>query len=98
MKNPKHNMLNVRYDIFQSCYSFLNFATTVPYEKLILNALILARKYDCDVYNCLNLMENGSVSEELHFQKGSGNLNYYLYNWVMNCKHIEPKQLGVVLF
>lgn len=49
MKNPKHNMLN-------ACYSFLNFATTVPYDKLILNALILAKKLNCDVYNCLNVM------------------------------------------
>lgn len=47
----------------QACYSFLNFATSVPYEKLILNALILARKHGCDVYNCLNVMENASVFE-----------------------------------
>ena len=76
----------------------MNFATSVPYEKLIQNALILARMNKYDVYNCLNLMDNQTVFEELHFQKGDGNLQYYFYNWVMKCKHITPEQLGVVLF
>lgn len=43
-------------------------------------------------------MDNGSVFEDLHFQVGDGHLNYYLYNWVMKCKKIEPAKLGVVLF
>ena len=76
----------------------MNFATTVPYEQLILNALIIAKSLKYDVYNCLNLMDNASVFEDLHFQKGDGHLNYYFYNWVMKCKQIKPEELGVVLF
>lgn len=98
MNNPKHNMLNVLIKYIQSCYSFLNFATTVPYEELIKNALILANNMGHDVYNCLNVMENGPIFDELHFQMGDGHLNYYLYNWVMECKHIKPEELAVVLF
>lgn len=49
MKNPKYNMLN-------ACYSFMNFATTISFDKLILNALIFAKNWGGDVYNCLNLM------------------------------------------
>ena len=82
----------------QACYSFYNFATTVSYRDLIRNALIIAKKEGFDVYNCLNLMDNAIVFEDLHFQVGDGNLNYYMYNWVMNCKKIDPNQLGVVLF
>ena len=82
----------------QACYSFMNFATTVPYDKLIHNALIMAKKTNCDVYNCLNLMENPCMFEELHFQKGDGHLNYYFYNWIMKSKKIEPGELAVVLF
>ena len=67
----------------QACYSFYNFATTVPYKELIRNALTLAKKEGFDVYNCLNLMENATVFEDLHFQMGDGNLNYYIYNWIM---------------
>ena len=70
----------------------------MPFDELIRNALILAKKNDYDVYNCLNLMDNASVFEDLHFQIGDGNLNYYLYNWIMKCKKIQPNQLGVVLF
>lgn len=43
-------------------------------------------------------MDNSLVFEDLHFQMGDGNLNYYLYNWVMKCRKINPPQLGVVLF
>ena len=71
-------------------FLFYNFATTVPFDELIRNALILAKKEGYDVYNCLNLMDNASVFDELHFQIGDGNLNYYLYNWIMQCKKIQP--------
>ena len=84
--------------LIQACYSFYNFATSVDYKELIRNALILAKKLGYDVYNCLNLMDNSSVFEDLHFQVGDGNLNYYLYNWVMKSRKITPPELGVVLF
>ena len=41
----------------------MNFATTVPFDKLIYNALILAKINDYDVYNCLNVMENATAFE-----------------------------------
>ena len=43
-------------------------------------------------------MDNASVFEQLHFQTGDGILNYYLYNWILHARKIEPKQLGIVLF
>lgn len=43
-------------------------------------------------------MENATVFDELHFQKGDGHLNYYLFNWVMKEKHIKANELAVVLF
>jgi glycylpeptide N-tetradecanoyltransferase len=63
-----------------------------------LNALIFAKNIGCDVYNCLNVMENAAVFEDLHFLKGDGHLSYYLYNWVMKIKHIKPEELAIVLF
>lgn len=82
----------------QACYSFYNFATSVSYKELIKSALILAKKNGFDVYNCLNLMDNATVFEDLHFQMGDGNLNYYLYNWVMESRKADPTELGIVLF
>lgn len=58
----------------------------------------MASKLGCDVYNCLNVMENATVFDELHFQKGDGHLNYYLFNWLMKEKHIKANELAVVLF
>lgn len=43
-------------------------------------------------------MDNSVVFENLFFQVGDGTLNYYFYNWIMKTRHIEPKELGVVLF
>ena len=72
--------------------------TGVQTCALPIYALILARGLDYDVYNCLNVMENGPIFEELQFQVGDGLLSYYLYNWVMKSKHIKPEELAVVLF
>jgi len=33
-------------------------------------------------------MDNATVFDDLHFQMGDGKLNYYMYNWIMNCKKI----------
>jgi glycylpeptide N-tetradecanoyltransferase len=40
----------------KACYSYYNFANTVKLEELIFNSLILAKKEDFDVYNCLDIM------------------------------------------
>lgn len=58
----------------------------------------MASQQKCDVYNCLNLMDNATIFEDLYFLKGDGHLNYYFFNWIMKCKHITPEELGVVLF
>jgi glycylpeptide N-tetradecanoyltransferase len=34
-----------------------------------------------DTFNCLNIMDNASFTEELKFNLGSGVLNYYMYNY-----------------
>ncbi|KAI9141023.1 acyl-CoA N-acyltransferase [Paraphysoderma sedebokerense] len=64
-------------------------------KALVQNALILAKKNSFDVFNCLELMENGEFLQELKFGPGDGHLNYYLYNW--RCKGFEGNQVGAVL-
>merc|ERR1719331_2649142 len=49
--HPKHNHL-------KAAYSYWNVATTVPFHELMYDALIYAKKYDFDVFNALNVMEN----------------------------------------
>jgi glycylpeptide N-tetradecanoyltransferase len=47
------------------------------------------------VFNCLDLMENESFLQDLHFGLGDGMLNYYLFNWA--CPSMTPKEIGMVL-
>merc|ERR1712187_707751 len=75
--------------------SFYSLASTVPLHELMLDALILAKKQDFDVFNALNVMENESFLKELKFGIGDGFLQYYLYNW--KCPKIEPCGIGLVL-
>uniref|UniRef100_A0A094ZUV6 Glycylpeptide N-tetradecanoyltransferase n=1 Tax=Schistosoma haematobium TaxID=6185 RepID=A0A094ZUV6_SCHHA len=48
-----------------------------------------------DVFNALDLMENGKFLEELKFGIGDGDLHYYLYNW--RCPFTKPSEIGIVL-
>lgn len=57
--------------------------------------MILAKQQSIDVFNCLDLMENKTIFQDLKFGIGDGNLQYYLYNW--KCPEIEPNETGLVL-
>jgi glycylpeptide N-tetradecanoyltransferase len=86
--HPKHNIL-------RAAYSYYNVATTVTMKDLFRDALIMAKSMNVDVFNCLDLMENKQVFEDLKFGVGDGNLQYYLYNW--KCPEIEANETGLVL-
>jgi len=86
---------NDKYKSLKAAYSYYNVASTVDMKDLITDALILARKLNFDVYNCLDVMDNESVLKDLKFGKGDGNLQYYLYNW--RCTEMPPKKVGLVL-
>ena len=49
-----------------------------------------------DVFNALELLQNGSVFSTLNFAPGDGNLNYYLYNYAL--KEFPGSKNGLVLF
>mmetsp|Transcript_9163 Transcript_9163/g.14699 ORF Transcript_9163/g.14699 Transcript_9163/m.14699 type:complete len:428 (-) Transcript_9163:70-1353(-) len=78
-----------------AAYSYYNIATSMSLPELMRDALILANKSGCDVFNALNLMENEGIMEELKFGKGDGNLQYYVYNW--SCPSMKPSEVGIVL-
>jgi glycylpeptide N-tetradecanoyltransferase len=87
--HPQHNTL-------RAAYSFYNVYTKTPLKDLLTDALILAKKLDFDVYNCLDIMENSEpLLKELKFGRGDGNLQYYLFNW--KCPSMKPANIGLVL-
>eukprot|EP00949_MAST-11_sp_MAST-11-sp1_P002788 g2788.t1 len=88
IKNPKHSTLF-------AVYSFYNVAQTVSLTELMRDALILAKNNGADVFNCLDLMDNGQIFSELKFGIGDGNLQYYVYNWA--CPEIKSEEVGLHL-
>jgi len=74
---------------------FYNVATKTPLNQLIKDGLIKAAELKYDVFNCLDVCDNGKFLDELKFGPGDGNLQYYLFNF--KCPKLEPKQVGLVL-
>jgi glycylpeptide N-tetradecanoyltransferase len=91
--NPKYKEIKAAY-LFYYCPEG-NGSKYSANRALINDALIMAKSRGFDVFNCLNLMDNDDVLDDLKFGKGDGLLNYYLYNY--RCVEVKPKKLGVVL-
>jgi glycylpeptide N-tetradecanoyltransferase len=74
-------------------------ANSVSMEDLLRSSLILAKKDDFDVFNALDIHDNGipdkNLLKELKFGIGDGNLHYYFFNW--RVPEIAPSKLGIVL-
>jgi len=83
----KQNIISISY-----CYYYAH--TTISLETLIQNLLIESNNQKCDVFNCLDIMDNVSFFENLKFDIGTGNLNYYLYNYGLG--KCNPNDVGVI--
>jgi len=79
----------------KAAYSYYNVASTVSMPQLVMDALILAKKENFDVFNALDVMRNSECLEELLFGKGDGVLQYYLYNY--RCPPMQSASNGLVL-
>jgi glycylpeptide N-tetradecanoyltransferase len=93
---PSSILKHEKYDKMRAAYSYYNVATTVPMQKLMNDALIIASNLGFDVFNCLDLMDNSEMLKELHFGVGDGHLRYYLYNWKVPGA-LLPKDIGMIL-
>ncbi|KAF1776444.1 Myristoyl-CoA:protein N-myristoyltransferase, C-terminal [Phytophthora cactorum] len=82
-------------DKLNAVYSFYNVAKSVTLTQLMQDALIMAQKEKADVFNALNVMENVNMLQPLKFGPGSGELQYYLYNW--RCPRMSSDRVGIVL-
>lgn len=92
---PSSVLNHKQYNNLKAAYSFYNVATKTPIKQLMNDALVLAKKLNFDVFNCLDIFENEVFLKELKFGIGDGNLQYYLYNWMTPEK--KPSEMGLVL-
>ena len=82
--NPKHSELLA---------SFLWMYAAEDDEMLrnmVNDAMICAKNVGSDVFNCLNIMRNETFLDDLKFNAGDGDLNFYLYNW--KCPPVAPNK------
>ena len=86
--NDKHKKLHAAYSLY-------NVAKSVTLTQLMQDALIMAKKEHLDVFNALDVMENIEMLQSLKFGPGSGELQYYLYNW--RCPRMSSDRVGIVL-
>jgi glycylpeptide N-tetradecanoyltransferase len=92
---PSTIMKHEKYNKLTATYSYYNVANTLSAKDLMNDALILAKRSGADVFNALNVMENGEIFESLKFGQGDGELQYYVYNW--ECSRMDAKEVGLVL-
>eukprot|EP01156_Anaeramoeba_ignava_P019472 Anaeramoba_ignava/a96272_119.p1 GENE.a96272_119~~a96272_119.p1 ORF type:complete len:400 (+),score=103.73 a96272_119:170-1369(+) len=88
INHPKHSS-------FKAAYAFYVVPNTIDINILMLDALVLGQSLGCDVFNCLNIMDNDDFIHNLRFGLGDGHLHYYLYNWAS--PEILPKEIGLTM-
>ena len=93
---PSTVIQSATHDTLRAAYSYYNVAGKATIQRLMEDALILAKQRDFDVFNALDLMDNAQFLKDLKFGIGDGNLQYYLYNWRLSEK-LEPSDIGLVL-
>lgn len=93
---PSTVIQSAMHNTLRAAYSYYNVANKATIQRLMEDALILAKQRDFDVFNALDLMDNAQFLKDLKFGIGDGNLQYYLYNWRLSGQ-LEPGDIGLVL-
>jgi glycylpeptide N-tetradecanoyltransferase len=88
-KNKQHKEIHEGYLFYYTS----NVET--PY-RLVKDILVVAQTKGIDVFNALDIMENSHIMLDLKFEKGSGILHYYLYNW--RTKNLAQEQVALIPF
>lgn len=93
---PSTILGNQNHSTLKAAYSFYNVSTRTPLLQLMNDLLIVAKQRDYDVFNALDVMQNGAFLRDLKFGPGDGQLHYYLYNYRIRYA-LKPSELGLVL-
>lgn len=87
LQNVQHKELGIAYLYYYASDSAFEEGDGAQeaYKKrltsLVNDALITAKKFDVDVFNCLSAQDNPYFIEKCKFGSGDGFLNYYLFNY-----------------
>ena len=92
---PSSILTNPKYKRLSAAYLYYCVNTRGPISAVVSDLLVLAKQMNYDVFNCLDLMDNGTFLQDLKFGPGDGTLHYYIFNWAM--PQIPSNKLGLVL-
>ncbi|PSC70746.1 Glycylpeptide N-tetradecanoyltransferase 1 [Micractinium conductrix] len=93
---PSSVIGNEQYDSLKAAYMFYTVPGATPLPQLMNDALTLAHSTGHDVFNALDIFENGKILKDLKFGIGDGKLRYYLFNWRV-AQDITPNKVGLVM-
>lgn len=74
---------------------YLYYRTGGKLKEIVSDLVYFAKTKGCDVFNCLDIMGNAVFLDELGFERGTGSLKYYLYNW--RSQKVDPSEVFFVL-
>ena len=86
-----------KYKELKAAYAYYLIPNKLTMHQLVRACMIIAKDKGYDVFNMLDIMDNGQVFEDLLFCKGDGFLQYYFYNWIHSKKVLHPREIGIVL-
>jgi len=89
LDNQRHSGIEVAYLFYYGA------SEGSMLESLMTGILWEAKQAGFDVFNALDIMQNGSFLHALGFAPGDGTLHYYLYNWKTGL--LRPDQVGVAM-
>jgi glycylpeptide N-tetradecanoyltransferase len=65
-------------------------------EMIVSDLICFAKEQRCDVFTCLDIMDNHVFLDSLGFSKGTGFLRYYLYNW--RAPSLSSREVSFVMY
>ncbi|KAL8905683.1 MAG: hypothetical protein Q9171_006578 [Xanthocarpia ochracea] len=84
IKNPKHDNVRAAYMFYyatEAAFAENEKGLKEKMNDLMNDALVLAKKFNFDVFNALTLLDNPLFLKEQLFGPGDGQLHYYVYNY-----------------
>ncbi|KAL8859679.1 MAG: hypothetical protein Q9178_003793 [Gyalolechia marmorata] len=84
IKNPKHDNVRAAYMFYyatEAAFAENEKGLKERMNDLMNDALVLAKKFNFDVFNALTLLDNPLFLKEQLFGPGDGQLHYYVYNY-----------------
>ncbi|KAL8636498.1 MAG: hypothetical protein Q9228_006112 [Teloschistes exilis] len=84
IKNPKHDTVRAAYLFYyatEAAFAENEKGLKDRLNRLMNDALVLAKRYNFDVFNALTLLDNPLFLEQQKYGPGDGQLHYYIYNY-----------------